>query len=781
MEAIVPVFTAAGGNRHPSAADWDEKSGLLAFGANNNVAIWNPLDEARRGISELLSGHTDVVNAVRFLRSKSRVQTLIVSGSADKTISIWGDREGSCSKFKRLKALNEHEGSINCIATLPDEDIFLSGAADATVKLWRLVWRQNEHASILDINLVQSISLTPRYFPLAVSISRLDAQSMILAIGGSKSTIQVFVSEESRFKLAASLTGHEGWIRSLDFTVEKEGQESDLLLASASQDKYIRLWRVHKGEELPAISSAANDPALGVIGRSLSNKAHRFTAGQVKYSITFEALLLGHEDWIFSASWRKCKGSRLRLLSASADNSLAIWESDPSSGVWISTDRLGEMSAQKGATTATGSAGGFWISLWSPDGKAVVSLGRTGSWRLWEYDSDADRWCAQDGSYFLSTGSDQTTRLFAEWKWGDKHSWHEFSRPQIHGYDLNCVDTIGTSRFISGADEKLLRVFDEPSAIAALLAKLAGVKSSIILGLSNKAIQVVDDHESVENGDAEDHEAIDPSSFVHKSTLDIDHPPLEDQLARHTLWPEVEKLYGHGYEISAATASHDETLIATACKASSIDHAVIRLYETKDWREVRPTLTAHSLTVAALEFSDDDQYLLSVGRDRQWALFRRSEESPTVYKLKRSNPKGHSRMILDCTWAPAGISNVFATGGRDKTLKIWRVGSHEVQCAVIHSVNCSITATAFAPCLISGRFLLAYGTENGAIELLSINSKSYELEGHRRISSRESSPLKTINQISWRPSTFESSRISDLQFVVGIDDGSVRLYSKLAS
>lgn len=36
-------YLAAGGNRHPSAADWDLGSGLLAFGADRNLAIWSPL------------------------------------------------------------------------------------------------------------------------------------------------------------------------------------------------------------------------------------------------------------------------------------------------------------------------------------------------------------------------------------------------------------------------------------------------------------------------------------------------------------------------------------------------------------------------------------------------------------------------------------------------------------------------------------------------------------------------------------------------------------------
>lgn len=38
-----PEYLAAGGNKHPAAADWDTASSLLAYGADNNVALWKPL------------------------------------------------------------------------------------------------------------------------------------------------------------------------------------------------------------------------------------------------------------------------------------------------------------------------------------------------------------------------------------------------------------------------------------------------------------------------------------------------------------------------------------------------------------------------------------------------------------------------------------------------------------------------------------------------------------------------------------------------------------------
>ena len=39
---ISPEFVAVGGNRNPAAADWDRDTGVLAFGADNCIALWDP-------------------------------------------------------------------------------------------------------------------------------------------------------------------------------------------------------------------------------------------------------------------------------------------------------------------------------------------------------------------------------------------------------------------------------------------------------------------------------------------------------------------------------------------------------------------------------------------------------------------------------------------------------------------------------------------------------------------------------------------------------------------
>ena len=694
------------------------------------------------------------MNAVRFFPNGLEETKIVLSGSVDQTVRVWRFAADLSGAYENVAILEGHTGSVNCLAVLVGSNIVASGAADATIRIWSL----NTSDISVGVESLQVIHTRPRFFALALALDYLGTSgALILAVGGTKSLVHIYITDNNKetttFSLQASLTGHEGWIRSLDFIPEDGSHRSDLLLASASQDKYIRLWRVHEGAELPTATSV-QDRLQGMPGKLLSNKDHRFEAAGVPYFVTFEALLLGHEDWIHTVSWKR-NVDRLQLLSASADNSLAIWEADISSGIWICTTRLGEISAQKGSTTATGSTGGFWIGLWSSYGASVMSLGRTGSWRLWKWDGVGDRWVqelgisghvknvkgiswAKDGAYLLSTSSDQTTRLHAEWKQETKRSWHEFARPQIHGYDLNCVDTFGQSQFISGADEKLLRVFDEPKSVADILERLCGISISLqqmpdaasipVLGLSNKAVELFDEEDLIADVETNKREAPELAFNIRKSNLSSDHPPLEDQLARQTLWPEREKLYGHGYEISTVAASHDGSVVATACKASSIEYAMIRLYDTREWHEVGAPMVVHSLTVTCLRFSDDDKFLLSVGRDRRLAVFARDGNNPQAYTLQCQNPKAHSRMILGAAWAPPCAGRSFATAGRDKVMKLWGLQGPNLHCKATISASSSVTSIDFSPVRVGNMLLLAAGTETGGLFLYSLDASTLSMQ-----------------------------------------------------
>ena len=780
-------FIAAGGNRHPAAADW--KPGLLAFASGNNVALWNPDDSSSQGIYALLSGHTDSVNAVKIFDAPNGRR--VITGGQDKTLRVWA--RGADGLWKQVQSLEGSQKSILLIATLEQCNLVVTGAYPGNLQVWEV--------ATTEWKLVQEIALKPNFLPLACAIHQLPDGDVVLAVSGTLRFLQLYTrgKDSPMFELQATLTGHDGWIRSLDFTLENQVDESDILLASASHDKYIRVWRLRKSTgQSGSLLNGSADSLVAPGKKSLSNKTHQVGSPDYKYDITFEALLIGHEDWIYTAKWAPPTPNQTSptLLSASADNSLAIWRADTTSGVWICETRLGDISSQKGSTTATGSTGGFWIGLWRPDGEGVASLGRTGSWRCWSYDAGSDSWLQQlgvsghtqevrslawvnDGSYLLSTGADQTTRLFAEWKRDGVKSWHEFSRPQIHGYDLNCIDSLSPDQFISGADEKLLRVFNMPGAIDQLLSNLAGIARSStngalpeaanipVLGLSNKAVVPNTDDETTGN----DFDAADQPPLPATPILDLNRPPLEDHLARHTLWPEHEKLYGHGYEISCVASSHDGSVVATACKASSADHAVIRLYECQGWREIKPPLTAHSLTATSLGFSPDDRYLLSVGRDRNLAIFEREESGYRRVWLKE---KAHARMILDCSWAPVDSGYVFATAGRDKAVKIWNLGDDGAECALSLSAAASVTAVACGRASKPDAFSIAYGAEDGSIHIATVQMDTWEVLSDRGLADNLI-PAGGVNALRWRPSPTGAAPSSSAQLAVASDDCSVRI------
>lgn len=165
-----------------------------------------------------------------------------------------------------------------------------------------------------------------------------------------------------------------------------------------------------------------------------------------------------------------------------------------------------------------------------------------------------------------------------------------------------------------------------------------------------------------------------------------------------TLWPEIEKVFGHGYEVKSKmnslpvhhlltlfgksislAVSSSKKFAATACKATTAEHAVVRVYDTATWQPVGHPLAGHSLTVTRISFSPNDQFVLSVSRDRSWRLYDnqasngKSETSPRIFSqsgvgfVSIAADKSHGRIIWDCDWAPD--STMFATASRDKTVR----------------------------------------------------------------------------------------------------------------
>lgn len=424
--------------------------------------------------------------------------------------------------------------------------------------------------------------------------------------------------------------------------------------------------------------------------------------------------------------------TELTLLSASQDRSMLLWRHDRSSGLWLSDAALGDAGA---------ACLGFFGGAWSPDGHAVIAHGYTGALHLWRRVGTGAGACYQpaqalgghcgpvvdlawggDGGCLQSASGDQTARLFT----CSGGHWCELARTQVHGHDMSCLAAIPTPSlpaavaavadgaadkpiparctapcllYVSGSEEKVLRVFEAPQAFldslaavrarggggqaAAAVAALAAptptagapraVGASVsALGLSNKALHAGDGPAAMmasggagasSRGVGADAYAEGPDFVPCAAPRAVDGPPLEEHLAQNTLWPEIRKLYGHGNDVIAVAAAPDGSLLASACRAQSSASAGVHLWEVGSWRAAG-VLPSHALTVTQLEFSPCGEMLLSGSRDRSFSLWRRQpvdndvhgaprddDTSTGGFELLLRHKAAHGRIIWSVSWA----------------------------------------------------------------------------------------------------------------------------------
>lgn len=318
--------------------------------------------------------------------------------------------------------------------------------------------------------------------------------------------------------LSVSLTGHTDWVRCLDFQ-PSSSPAGHTLLASGSQDSYVRLWRFTPAPSSSARtkvngtssngSAGARDPfaALDALESSLSDaagssltikaqriemKKHAIRCGADEWGhVTAEAVLMGHENWVTDVRWCSSSLGRARLLSTSVDRSMILWEAPESAdGLWLSADRFGELSV----STNLGFFGAHFSSSALADAEGdeetAMASGWGGAWHVWRRrrrrEEQWSRWepsVAPTGHYasvtgldwdaqgemLLTSSTDQTTRLWGPWRpsasSGDA-TWHELARPQVHGHDIFDVRFVRDRRtaFVSVGEEKVIRAFEATKA-----------------------------------------------------------------------------------------------------------------------------------------------------------------------------------------------------------------------------------------------------------------------------------------------------------------------------
>nr|XP_017819436.2 elongator complex protein 2 isoform X5 [Callithrix jacchus] len=702
-------------NRVRGVLNWSSgPRGLLAFGTSCSVVLYDPL---KRVVVTNLNGHTSRVNCIQWIcKQDGSPSTELVSGGSDNQVIHWEIEDNQLLKAVYLQG---HEGPVYVVHAVYQRrtsdpalyTLIVSAAADCTVRLWSK--KGSEVTCLQTLNFGNG-------FALALCLSFLPNTDVpILACGNDDCRIDLFAQQNDQFQKVLSLSGHEDWIRGVEWAAFGK----DLFLASCSQDCLIRIWKLY----IKSTSLETQDDD------NIRLKENTFT--------------VENENGVLQQP--------MRLLSASMDKTMILWAPDEESGVWLEQVRVGEVG---------GNTLGFYDCQFNEDGTMIIAHAFHGALHLWKQNTVNSReWTPEivisghfdgvqdlvwdpEGEFIITVGTDQTTRLFAPWKRKDQSqvTWHEIARPQIHGYELKCLTMINRFQFVSGADEKVLRVFSAPRNFVENFCAITGQSLNHVLcnqdsdlpegatvpalGLSNKAVFQGD----IASQPSDEEELLTSTGFEYQQVAFqpsiLTAPPTEDHLLQNTLWPEVQKLYGHGYEIFCVTCNNSKTLLASACKAAKKEHAAIILWNTTSWKQVQ-NLVFHSLTVTQMAFSPNDKFLLAVSRDRTWSLWKKQDTiSPefepvfTLFAFTNKVTSVHSRIIWSCDWSPD--SKYFFTGSRDKKVVVWGECDstddcieHNIgPCSSVLDVGGAVTAVSICPELHpSQRYVVAVGLECGKI------------------------------------------------------------------
>lgn len=811
-------YTSVCANRHENGIKCLGK--YMLFSRANSPILY---DLEKNECVGTLTGHKQQINGQSFVSNyindhNNLADCKIISSSYDKTAKVWN--------FNFITKETQMISSLDS----PDDSAFNT----------RLAFQNNEHViSItttikgaiclwIDGELVNHVNL--KYVPTTSQVHSIEIEGEVywfLFISGTDNLIHLYQLNCDSLKLSnlLDIKGHEDWIKSIEIINLTNDRTNEFLLASASQDWYIRVWHIKILDNIKIDSNEyATDKNLTC---QLDTTGHSIERSLLCALET----VLHHGNTVSSLSWfHDLAYPKIQLASCSIDKTVIIWSSTiaieqteikdnnsshmspATDGVWKEAYKFGETSEINLPFL------GICVSPLDESLVYVQSLrGAIHCWKLMD-NSDlcipkqsitghseavTDLAWEKDGRYLLSCSLDKTTRIHGVSI--TDGLWHEMARPQVHGHEINCLASINFGKFASGAEEKTIRNYGATEFFLRSFESLTGHKVAQellnedsdeqypkhaqlpALGLSIRGAESPYD---IEAGDNEGKKVAGGQSDAWCGTSKLAEEiakvdklsgiPTEELLIQSTLWWETNKLYGHGNEIHALDCNSDGTYIASASKANRAELASVIIWDCKHQFRKAASINHHSLTITRLKFSPNDKYLLSVSRDRTWCVSEKTGNIRQAYKKLFGSSKLngiHERIIWDCCWT--GDSESFITVSRDKKAILWSMkevaangalASQDVEPSFVNVSNQkfdqSIQAVEYVPREVVDDHLFVFGMEDGSLEFhqVLVASKTWT----------KIAVYPKYHQLTIRRIAIKDTR-TNMHMATGSDDGIVRV------
>lgn len=291
----------------------------LAIGTGEHLVAFFEVATGRA--LQTLSGHTDQIHAIAFHPQ----QPILASACGDQTLRLWDVQKAEC-----LHILSGHTDQVQSVCWNYAGDLLISGSSDRTVRIWQLDPQGNE-APILaqTINQETHTGHSDQVFGV-----HFHPDGEIFASGSADNTVKIWQlsrnftqkrspksSQNTFIKLLHTLKGHTAHLLFVQFSPDGE------MLATASSDMTIRLWDAATGALCKTLKAHAN----WVRAVQFSPDGRTMLSGCSDYTIRLwdwrSGLVLrtwmGYSNWIWGA---KFSHDRKTIACAGGDQTLRLWD-----------------------------------------------------------------------------------------------------------------------------------------------------------------------------------------------------------------------------------------------------------------------------------------------------------------------------------------------------------------------------------------------------------------------------------------------------------------------
>ena len=365
-------------SEHVSTLEFSPDGHTVVAGIDAGIILW---DVNSGAIQRQFTGHADYVNSLAF----DQTGTYLISGSTDGSIILWEIADGTIvRKFEGNADTGLFGQAVQNVSFVPDTQLIISGSADESISVWTL----SRYDLIDDLEIsneaIWGMDLDPTgRFILAASGDNLltlldiNTREMITVLEGHSDDVRdVAFSPNGRRAVSVGLGELVIWDlvdgipiekieRSTAFFLDVDYSPDGRYFVTASADQVAIIWDASNGEIVRILD----------LGGLVSH---------VVFTSDSQEIIIIVSDRV--VKWRTDNGEVVQSIPLNYGNSASLSEDDTYLLVGQSDNTviLLEMATGEVIRTYYGHSSGVQTVTFSPDGQQFVSGSMDGTVILWD-------------------------------------------------------------------------------------------------------------------------------------------------------------------------------------------------------------------------------------------------------------------------------------------------------------------------------------------------------------------------------------------------------------